>query len=441
MYTKILFVVIIFILGFFLYLHIENPAVVTIVLSGQNTYTAPVTLFLFAAFFIGAALAVFNSLIVDAKRAWAGFMAGRARKVVIAAAEDYKKGVEAMNRGENQAARTLIEKAVQVKPDDPEMHIGLAETYLRENKSKEALKILEAGIVHNPDSSALLNVVARTALEAGEQGRAVAALETLISLDPKNTYALKKLRDIRIKDGRWREAALLQKTVVDCVKGDEARKRERRFLTGALFEAGVRCFEDGSLSEALVNVKEVLKLDTAFMPAHLLLGDILYKQGHTDGAVKVWEKAYLKHHNSLPVMLRLEDIYIAESEPQRILDRYKKEISSRPGDTNMRLLLARLYLRLEMVDNAIEELLQLYHEGEDSFYPQVLLGEAYLRRKQGTKAAVLFQSALGLDKDLSPPFSCASCGHVHREWEARCPECGEWNTMQVSVIAPKKAVF
>lgn len=440
MYTKILFIVIIFILGFFLYLHIQNPAVVTIVISGQNVYTAPVTLFLFAAFFIGAALAVFNSLLVDAKRAWAEFMAGRERKAAAQADENYKKGVEAMNRGENKAARELMEKAVQVKPNDPEMHIGLAETYLRENKSKEALKTLETGLVHNPDSAALLNVVARAALDAGESFKAVAALESLISSDPKNTYALKKLRDIRVKDGHWPQAAALQKTVVDCVKGDEARTKERRFLTGALFEAAVKYFEDGSLSEALINVKEVLKLDTAFMPAHLLLGDILYKQGHTDGAVKVWEKAYLKHHNSLPVMLRLEDIYIRESEPQRILDRYKKEISSRPGDTNMRLLLARLYLRLEMVDNAIEELERLYHEGEDSFYPQVLLGEAYLRRKQGTKAAQLFQSALGLDKDLSPPFSCSLCGHAHGEWEARCPGCGEWNTMQVSAIASKKAV-
>jgi len=209
---------------------------------------------------------------------------------------------------------------------------------------------------------------------------------------------------------------------------DEAEKKERRLITGLLYESARHSMNEGRLSEALIKLKEVLKNEDSFLPGHILLGDVLDKQGNTANAAKVWEKALSKFPNPEALILRLEDLCIRESAPERILERYNREILTHPNGINMRLLLARLYLRLEMVDKAIEELEMLQHEGEDGFYHSVLLAEAYLRRKQGGRAAHLFHKALGLDREYTPHFKC-SCGANTVAWSARCDACGQWDTL------------
>lgn len=439
MYTKILLVFIIFILSAFFYLHTQNPGTVTFVITQEHTYVAPVTLLVFAGFFAGVILAVLNSLLVDAKRAIKEMRNRREKKLLTQAEDTYKKGVDALTKGETTLARELIEKAIKAKPYDTGMTISLSETYIRENRPKEGLKILEGGLLNNSNSIGILVAISRCAADSGDAFRSAKALEEVIKLDPKNPHALKRLRDFRIKEGQWAEAALLQKSILDCEQDENQRKKEKRLLTGLLFESATRLVEEGRLNECVAKVKEVLKNDDTFMPAHLLLGEVLYRQGNVSNAVKVWEKAHIKYPNSEPLMLKLEDTYIRESAPEKILEKYKREISSHPNDTNLRLLLSRFYLRLEMVDNAIEELERLHHEGEDTIYPKILLGEAYLKRKQSGKAAHLFQSALELDREFRPPFVCSHCSHTTKNWAARCPSCGEWNTLLMnSTLAASK---
>lgn len=439
MYTKILLVIIIIILSAFFYLHTNNPGEVKYVVSSSHVYVLPATMLLFAGFFAGVIIAVLNSLLVDARRAWRDIQSRKEKKLLAQADENYRKGTDLLVKGDTAGARELIEKALKAKPNETGLVISLSETYMRENKPQDAVKVLEAGFMSNSSSIGILSSLARCAADSGDVLRATKALEEVVRLDPRNLYALRKLRDFRIKESLWADSADLQKKIVENEKDEATRKREKRLLTGLLFEAASRSFADGKLSEALLRLKEVLRNDDTFMPAHLLLGDVLARQGNTANAVKVWDKARQKFPKAEALILRLEDLYINESAPERILEKYKKEIHANPGDYNLRLLLARLYLRLEMVDNAIEELEAMQNEGVEGYYHHVLLGEAYLRRKQSVKAAHLFQRALGLDREFSPAFVCSGCGGNSYAWDARCPSCGEWNTLAMKgVPAPVK---
>jgi lipopolysaccharide biosynthesis regulator YciM len=439
MYTKILLVIIIVILSAFFYLHTNNPGVVTYVVSSKHVYVLPATMLLFAGFFAGVVVAVLNSLLADGRRAWRDMQSRKEKKLLVQADENYRKGTELLVKGETAGARELIEKAMKAKPSETGFIISLAETYMRENRPAEAVKVLESGFVGNSSSIGILSSLARCASDSGDVMRATKALEEVVRLDPRNLYALRKLRDIRVKEALWVDAADLQKKIVESEKDEAARKKEKKLLTGLLFESASRFCSDGKLSDALLKLKEVLRNDDAFMPAHLLLGDVLARQGNPANAIKVWEKARVKFPKAEAIILRLEDIYISESAPERILEKYKKEIHANHADYNLRLLLARLYLRLEMVDNAIEELEALANEGVEGYYHHVLLGEAYLRRKQSGKAAHLFQKALGMDREFSPAFACSCCAGSSQAWAPRCPSCGEWNTLAMKgVPAPAR---
>lgn len=432
MYTKILLIVIIFILSAFFYLHAQNPGTITFVITREYTYTLPIALLLFFGFFSGAVLAVLNSLLVDAKRAIKDLRLRRDKKLAAQSDENYKKGLEALYKGDIQEARSLIEKANAARPGDAGVVIALSETFVRERRHKEALKALENGFINNPDSVPIVMAMARVSEDCGDGFRAAGAYSEVLKLDPKNPYALKRLRDFKMNEKSWEDASNLQKTIYDSEKDDQKKKREKALLAGLLFESAASKLEGNDLSGAMMKVKDVLKCDHAFMPAHMLLGESLARQGNHSNAVKVWEKARQKYSNSEPILIRLEDMYIKDSAPERILERYKKEIISKPTDGRLRLLLSRLYLRLEMVDAAIEELERLHQEGEESYYSQILLGEAYIRRKQGGKAAHLLQKAIGMDREFLPPFACSNCGTLHKTWSPRCPSCGTWNTLAMS---------
>ncbi|MBI5344135.1 MAG: tetratricopeptide repeat protein [Deltaproteobacteria bacterium] len=431
MYAKVLLAIIIAILAGFFYLHTENPGVITFVVTKDHTYALPAALLLFIGFLAGAGLAVINSLLVDAKRAIKEVMSRREKRQNAEADENYRKGVEALAIGDTRLARTHIEKALMSRPTDAGMIISLSDTYMREGRAPAAMKVLENGITNNPGDSAILSAIGKCSRDAGDDLRASKAFDEVIETDPKNQYALRNLRDIMVKEKAWPQAASMQKRVLDNEDDNRVKERERRLYTGLLFETAAKLAEEGRLVEAISKVKEVLKNDSAFMPAHMLLGMILYRQGNAANAIKVWEKEYSRRP-ALPLLLKIEDAHIKESAPDRILERYNREISANPGEINPRLLLARLYLRLEMVDNAIDELEGLYHEGEDTFYVQALLGEAYLRRKQTAKAAILFQKALDIDRELMPPFACRACSHKVRSWRPRCPGCGEWNSLEMA---------
>ena len=436
MYTKILLIVILVILSAFFYIHTQNPAEVTIAIARDYTVTFPVTLFVFGGFFLGACLAVVNSFVVDARRYFRERQSKRDRKAAEAAEQNYHRGVELLVKGDTTGARDVIQKALAAKPSDAGMVISLSETFVRENRPSDALRVLEKGYLNNPGSIGILVAIAKSASDSGDATRASKAYEEVVELDPKNGFALKKLRDYKMEAGEWERAASLQKSVIECERDGAEKEKGRHLLYGLLYEAGAASFSRRNYDEALGFVKEVIKNDEDFLPAHILMGEVLYAQSNQSGALKVWEKALHRFPNAEPVILKIEEMFLRESAPDRILERYQKEIISHPADTNLRLLLSRLYLRLEMVDNAIEELERLQLDGIESFYSQVLLGEAYLRRKQDSKAADLFQKALGLDREFAPPFVCSACGHNAAAWGPRCTSCKQWNTLSMALLSP-----
>jgi lipopolysaccharide biosynthesis regulator YciM len=431
MYSRIVLFLLLIILCAFIYLYSVNPEEVNFVVTKDWTFSMPVTVLVFLGFFAGIVLAVLNSLFVDARRAIKDIRARREKKLMDQSEANYRKGTEELLRGNPYKGRQLLTKALEANQQDIDILLSLAQANMEDKRPQEAMKVLEAGLLKDPGNMEVLSAVAKNSLSIGDTFKAVKTFKEMLDRDPTNPFALKGFRDLRVEQGEWEEAAQLQKRLVSRGKNGEDLTREKELLAALLYESAVKCMEEGNPDEAAEKAKEALENYDAFIPAHILIGDVHYSKGNPADAIKVWEKAYDRYHE-VAFFLRIEDMYLKESDPQNILDRYEKAIKARPGDINLRLLLSRLYLRLEMVDNAIEELERIGNEGEEGFYQKTLLGEAYSRREQGSKAATLFKSVLGLDKELLSPFRCSWCNHGAVPWQARCQICKRWNTFCMS---------
>jgi tetratricopeptide (TPR) repeat protein len=129
----------------------------------------------------------------------------------------------------------------------------------------------------------------------------------------------------------------------------------------------------------------------------------------------------------------MEDFYLKEEQPQEIIEVYKGLILEEPGNARLHLFLGKLYLRLEMRDDATERFEKAQELGLESPYLSNLLGEVAYRTGNFEEAASRFKEAMGLKRRILIPFICTSCGDESNDWHGTCPECGEWDKLQIAV--------
>ncbi|MFQ5353455.1 MAG: lipopolysaccharide assembly protein LapA domain-containing protein [Thermodesulfobacteriota bacterium] len=435
MNVKFIFFLAIIALSSFFYLYVENPGNVTVVLTSSYSYTLPLVLVLFLSFLVGVCMMGLDSVISDTMRSLRSKRERKAARAVEDAKESYSKGLEDMARKDFAGARKHIERSLLSIPGDLAMTLSLAETHMSEGHAHEAIDVLETELFHNPTSVVILTALGRAAIAAGETERAVRAFEEILKVDKGNNCATEQLRDLKIKEGLWSEAAAIEEQLVEGHKKGwfSSSTADYGKLPGLLYEEARESFAAGDVDRAEEILKESLKKDDAFVPAQVLFGDVYSKKyGAYEGLI-VWEKAYKRSPGNAALLFRIEDYQIGQSAPEKMIELYDKELAARPDDINLKILRARFYLRVEMIDRAVDELEGLQVQGKDNYYSKVLLSTAYVRQGRDAQAADLLGKAINIDtRQTSPNFTCSSCSSTFGQWYGRCSFCGEWNTMHMN---------
>jgi len=105
-------------------------------------------------------------------------------------AEEFAIGVEAFNRGDNQAAVEAFEAALQKAPDVPEVHVNLGLAYLRLDRDAEAVEQLQQAATLAPDNPTVQFQLGGAYVEMQDLEKAAAALEHGLALQPDLTDPL-----------------------------------------------------------------------------------------------------------------------------------------------------------------------------------------------------------------------------------------------------------
>jgi tetratricopeptide (TPR) repeat protein len=132
-------------------------------------------------------------------------------------------------------------------------------------------------------------------------------------------------------------------------------------------------------------------------------------------------------------LVKMEDFFINQGEPGRIIDIYQKAIQKDGGDVRLQFFLAKLYYRLEMIDYAFNTINAMDTTSFDHQGLHILLGNILERRTQYEKATVEYKKALRTGRPLVVPFCCSHCSYSTRDWTGRCPECKSWNTFILNI--------
>jgi cytochrome c-type biogenesis protein CcmH/NrfG len=123
----------------------------------------------------------------------------------------------------------------------------------------------------------------------------------------------------------------------------------------------------------------------------------------------------------------MEDHFLGVSEPEMAIEALRTAVARSSNDFLPRLFLARLYLRLEMIQEAHREFVGIKDRAGESPTLHALMATIYERRGEYREAASEYQELLRL-LDLSRFFyRCAVCDTRYAEWGDRCATCLEWN--------------
>lgn len=267
--------------------------------------------------------------------------------------------------------------------------------------------------------------------------RALEAFQEVLTLDPRNRYALAHLQKLHEEQHQWPEALHLRERIAE-IDGD-ARTENRSILAFLENEIGMREQRTGNLPAAAKTFAEAIDQDAGVTPAYLHLGDVRESQNNLAGAIDAWEqmvdsspdRAYLAFE-------RLERAYRAAGKPARFAEMCQRLIARNPQDWRARLALSRHLGEAGRAREALALLMDAlpYHPHGLSLHQQIwhVLGQLtldpalvdeYISR---AREAVFY-----LD-----PHVCTRCRYRSTELLWQCPQCHEWNTFIEERIAAGK---
>ena len=427
----------IFLILFFLYFWGLNPHMVTVYLLTEHSITYPVAFVVIGCIVIGLALGIGAYLYSAVTYRWGRWRRDRQEKKQKEINAVYREGVGRLLSGDLKKARMLLQKAMDRAPRNVDIYIAMASLHSQEGNPAEGLVMLAKARELEPKSREVLFKTAAIQEEMGHDEDAMEAYLELINLEKDNRKALRNLRDLYIKHERWEEALETQRKVLKTGPGANRMQEEKEKLLYLRYEMAGKLIADNDIDSAKSELKDVIRQMPEFTPARVTLGDAYVAQNRETEAVKTWQEGYLKLGKSV-FLERLEDYYLEREDPSSLLNFFRETTAKRGEDLVLRLFYGKLCLRLEMVDEALEQLQAIESSGLEIPQVHLLLAEAHRRRERPEEAIGEYQKALGITSRLRLNYVCERCEAKLPEWVSRCPSCDAWNSIS---LADRKVIL
>ncbi len=421
----------IFFVLFFLYFWGLNPHMVTVFYMPEQSLTYPAAMVIVACVILGVLLG-FGAHIYSSVTHWMKHWSkDRTEKKQRELSAIYREGVGRLLSGDLKKARGLLNKALDRDPKRVDTLIALATLDSQEGNPAEGLNVLRKAREIDPKSLEVLFKTAAIQEETGQDDEAIATYQELIALEKDNRKALRAMRDLYIKHDRWQDALDIQRQVLKAGPGANRVVSEKEMLLYLRYEVARQAIVDGSPGDAKSELKDILRQKEDFAPAQVSLGDAYVALDKGGDAVIAWQEGYKKLGKGV-FLERLEDYFMKREDPSSLLNFFRSQSLERGDDLMFRIFYGKLCLRLEMIDEAKEQLQAVESSGVESSQVHLLLAETYRRCKDSEQAINEYKKALGISKRLHLNFVCEKCQHVANEWNSRCPSCGEWNSSSLA---------
>ncbi len=283
-------------------------------------------------------------------------------------------------------------------------------------------------VAEDPSNLPALVALAEDHERMGRVEEAITVLERIRAHDRGNLVAAEKLRDLLAERRRWKEAAGLQEEILKRRGITDPHDPEYQRWVGMIYTRGLPLLQSRRWREAAELFRSVVKKERTFVPAYLQLGEAYRVGGSAARAERIWARAFAITRHSVFLQV-LERLYMEQEQPHRLIDFYHRAILRYEGDPLLQFALGKLYLRLEMLEEAEDQFRRLT-EIAPSFAPaHVAVAQIAERRGDLRSALEHYRHAVDLAAVSLGEFRCTGCGAARAQWADRCDQCGRWNSL------------
>jgi len=343
--------------------------------------------------------------------------------------EYYAKALNAIMRDKTSEAKEALQEILNEEPEHIDALIRLGDIAIKEEDFKTALKYYKKAYEFDPKNIIPLLSLEDMMEKMNDNELALKYIDQILSLEPDNLLAHYKMRNILEKMEKWEKLINIQKKIIKMVSNSKKLEEENK-LIGYSYEYGRVNLEQGNLENAERIFSTLIKSHPNFIPSYLGMVEVLISKGELEEAINLIEKAYFEHKSKI-FLIRLEDLLISIGNPKKLIQFYIKAINESPNDNELKMLLGRLYYRLEMIDDAIDILDSIDTAAYTNPKLYCIKGYLYLRRNQTLKALSSFKELCPENRISSINYSCKVCKSQFEEWTGRCSKCGSWNSFQI----------
>ncbi len=432
MLLRILLVLILIIISLFCWVSLINPVDIDFHFFGK-VFPIDLSTLMISSFVLGALLVFISTLARDAKRAIEGYQLTRQKRKSESLREEFNKGMDEFLLGNFSKAKTLFIEFLKKDPSRIDLYFRLSEISLKEGNDEEALSWLERARLLDLRNVEVLLREADIYQQRRRFNEAIRVLKRAVRIEETHLGALKKLREIYLQTRQLEEAIQIQKAILKHTKEKKNEEEETLFYLGLKYEYANGLLARGGekdLEEALKVAKDIIRERKTFEPGFVLLGDIYLRKGKWTSAGRIWGRSFSRF-KSIIFILRLEDLYMKQGDPGTLLKIYQRILRHDPDNWVVSFFYAKLCLRLEMLDEALEEINEISLRVKDFPALHRLLAEIYLHKKDFHRAAQEFEKTFEMEGTTYLPFFCKSCEMESKEWIAYCPKCHQWGTYNI----------
>ena len=424
MAIRLLFLLFVVILVAFSCISLLNPQHVPFYLSANRQVDVSVSELAILAFSLGAAMVILGTLVKDVTAASTNWRERREKQRRDAARARAAKAGELVQRGMLAEAVKELTRGLSVNPDDRDALDLLATAQAELGSPLEAVKALTRMKQADPSDLSVYFRLAQLYRRMNDPDAALASLKAVEATEGENPRAWEAIREIHLARGEMVPAYNEQKKLMK-LRGKDASRADQALFLALRYEKALVRLAEGKNDDAERRLREVIKDDPSFCAAYVALSEHLRGRS-LDEATEILLQGFRATRNPV-FLIKLEDLCVETERPQAMIRIYSRLQQEFPSDYDVNIFLGKFFLRLEMIDEALEQLLKGETLDPERESVNILLAEAFRRRGRYESASQHYQRAFGYKRRYLIPFRCTSCGSSTIKWTARCPSCGTWN--------------
>jgi tetratricopeptide (TPR) repeat protein len=238
----------------------------------------------------------------------------------------YQLGILERSLNNLGEARNLLQKCIQLSPDDPYAHYQLGMIYRELGETSLAMMEIKRATILHPTDSYGHSKLGQLYQKNRQHDLAIAAYSQALSLKPEDPFVLERLGEVlAAKDMYERAAELFQEAL--------AHQFHPRVETMISLGQVLRRLEDYPEIEALMN--EVLRLEPDNCEGAFLKAIAMIRQNRSVEAIALLEKLTENPAASYEAWLELGKLYQADKHPEKAVSAFIRASTSAPDQAGI----------------------------------------------------------------------------------------------------------